>query len=62
MGRPFKLQVEDETLLTQIVESDLTVTLEEIGGGVVSSDRRESLPTNAGHITEPHWACVPAQQ
>jgi hypothetical protein len=31
MGRSFKLQAEHETVLTQIVDSDPTATLEEIG-------------------------------
>ncbi len=60
MGRPFKLQAEHETALTQIVESDPTATLEEIGAELLRRTRAEGESANVGVVTQPHGVCVPA--
>jgi transposase len=61
MGRPFKLQAEHETVLTQIVESDPTATQEEIGAELL---RRTGLKVNrqtlVSSLSRMGFACLPS--
>ena len=63
MGRPFKLQAEHEMVLAQIVESDPTVTVEEIGAELFRRTGvkvyRQTLVSSLSRIG---FACLPSAE
>ncbi len=63
MGRPFKLQAEQEAVLTQIVESDPNATLDEIGAELFRRTGvkvyRQTLATSLSRIG---LVCLPSNK